>query len=120
VHRAKCSARIVDYMAMGKPVLTSAVGQNSEYIVDGESGMLVNSADEEKFAEKLIELGRNPTLRMRLGSNAQARIVTKYRWDGEPLRQCLAAYERVMRGPHRFAAGLVTADNAKVHHGNLG
>ena len=30
IYRAKCSARIVDYMAMGKAVLTTAVGQNMD------------------------------------------------------------------------------------------
>jgi glycosyltransferase involved in cell wall biosynthesis len=95
VHRAKCSARIIDYMAMGKPVITSAVGQNHEYIVSGESGLLVTPSDESAFADDLELLLRDPNLRARLGSNARRRIREKFSWSGEPLQQCLAAYDQL-------------------------
>jgi glycosyltransferase involved in cell wall biosynthesis len=96
VHRAKCSARIVDYMAMSSTVLTSAVGQNLEYIVNGESGILSPPGDEKQFAENLDMLLRHPELRERLGENAHNRIRSKFRWDGDPLQQCLSAYESVL------------------------
>lgn len=95
IHRAKCSVRIIDYMAMGKAVITSAVGQNKEYIVDGESGVLVPPDNENAFAAKLEELLQNPDLRIRLGRNAEKRIREKFSWRGEPLRQCLAAYREL-------------------------
>jgi glycosyltransferase involved in cell wall biosynthesis len=95
LHRAKCSARIVDYMAMGKPVLTSAVGQNHEYIVNGESGVLARPGDEKHFSEQLDHLLRNPQLCERLGQAAELRIREKFDWSGVPLQNCLAAYERV-------------------------
>lgn len=97
VHRAKCSARIVDYMKMSRPVLTSAVGQNCEYIVDGESGVLVQPGNEQQFTEKLDLLMRDVELRERLGKNAGDRIRQIFRWDGDPVRQCLAAYNSVLR-----------------------
>ena len=93
IHRSKCSLRVIDYMAMGKPVITSAVGQNKEYIIDGESGILVPTENENLFAAKLALLLRDPELRARLGGNAERRIRGNFRWDGEPLQQCLAAYE---------------------------
>src|SRR2546425_1780465 len=96
MHRAKCSARIIDYMAMGKPVITSAVGQNKEYIVDGDSGILAPAEDESAFAQKLELLLRNPELRERLGRNAEKRVREKFRWSGEPLQQCLAAYDQLV------------------------
>jgi glycosyltransferase involved in cell wall biosynthesis len=99
VHRAKCSARIVDYMAMGKPVLTSAVGQNREYIVHGVSGMLAAADDEQQFAAKLDLLLRDAELRERLGANAAARIRDKFNWGGDVLQQCLAAYDRILGTP---------------------
>ncbi|HEY4052390.1 MAG TPA: glycosyltransferase family 4 protein [Terriglobales bacterium] len=102
VHRAKCSARIVDYMTMGKAVLTSEVGQNPEYIVDGESGVLVAPGDEDGFAAKLELLLRNPELRARLGQNAEARIRARFQWNGEAVQSCLAAYEHVLRSSRRL------------------
>lgn len=96
VHRAKCSARIVDYMAMGTAVLTSAVGQNCEYIVDGESGLLARPGDEGDFTAKLKELLRDASLRQKLGHNAQGRMRSTFTWDGPALQQCLAAYDRAL------------------------
>ena len=96
IHRSKCSLRVIDYMAMGKPVITSAVGQNKEYIVDGESGILAAAEDEAGFAAKLEQLLRNPDLRARLGRNAEKRIRECFRWSGEPSRQCLAAYSQLI------------------------
>jgi glycosyltransferase involved in cell wall biosynthesis len=93
VHRAKCSARITDYMAMERAVLTSAVGQNLEYIIDGESGLLAAPDDEIDFAAKLDRLLSHTELRALLGSNARQRLWQKFQWSGDALQQCLAAYE---------------------------
>jgi glycosyltransferase involved in cell wall biosynthesis len=97
VHRAKCSARIVDYMRMGKAVITSAVGQNLEYLENSKSGLLVPPNDEDAFAAGLDLLLRYPELRARLGSNARIRIQEAFSWSGQPLEQCLAAYEHLTR-----------------------
>lgn len=96
VHRAKCSARIVDYMAMGKPVITSALGQNLEYIVNGHSGILIPPDDNESLTDNLILLLHDPGVRLRIGQNAAARVKDKFQWNGEPLQNCLAAYRQVL------------------------
>lgn len=97
LHRSKCSARIIDYMAMGKPVVTSAVGQNAEYVVDGESGLLTSPGDEKDFGEKLELLLHSPELRHKLGQNAARRIRDKFNWRGSALQECLAAYEYALQ-----------------------
>lgn len=97
VHRAKCSARITDYMAMERAVLTSAVGQNMEYIVDGESGLLAAPDDNVDFAAKLDQLLANRELRATLGENARRRVQQKFRWAGEALQQCFAAYDCALK-----------------------
>src|SRR5689334_232903 len=58
IYRAKCSVRILDYMSLERPILTTAVGQNKEYLVHKESGWLVPAADLDAFvcaAEALID-----------------------------------------------------------------
>jgi glycosyltransferase involved in cell wall biosynthesis len=92
LHRSKCSTRIIDYMTMSKAVLTTAVGQNREYIVDGESGILAPPDDEAKFAQELQTLLGDPELRARLGRNARQRVQEKFSWTGEPVDNCLTAY----------------------------
>jgi glycosyltransferase involved in cell wall biosynthesis len=95
VHRSKCSLRVIDYMAMGKPVITSAVGQNNEYIVDGESGILVPPGDDHAFTSKLELLLQHPSLRQQIGDQAAQRIRDNFTWGGQALTQCLAAYDQV-------------------------
>jgi glycosyltransferase involved in cell wall biosynthesis len=97
IHRAKCSARIIDYMSMGKAVLTTAVGQNAEYFVDGESGILAPPGDEHRFAWELERLLQDEELRARLGRQARRRVKEKFSWSGEPLTSCLTAYQQASR-----------------------
>ncbi|MGA9472549.1 MAG: glycosyltransferase, partial [Terriglobales bacterium] len=92
IYQAKCSARIVDYMVMGKPVVTTTVGQNIDYLVDGESGLLVSPGDASRFGEAIERLLADPELRLRLGQNARQRIREKFSWDGAAVEDCLAAY----------------------------
>lgn len=93
VYRAKCSARIIDYMTFGKAIISSAVGENREYIVNGESGILVEPGDVDSFAYALRLLANNAGLRNRLGKAANERIREHYLWSGRPLETCLQSYE---------------------------
>ncbi len=43
INRAKCSGKVIDYMACGKPMIVSDVGMNREYIEHGRSGLLAPS-----------------------------------------------------------------------------
>jgi glycosyltransferase involved in cell wall biosynthesis len=95
IYRAKCSARIVDYMSMGKAIVTTAIGQNTDYIVHGVSGILAPPGDEESFGRGLVKLLQDPQLRSRLGQNAKDRIKTMFSWGGLPVDNCLAAYRQL-------------------------
>jgi glycosyltransferase involved in cell wall biosynthesis len=95
IYRAKCSARIVDYMSMGKAIMTTAIGQNTDYIVDGVSGILAPPGDEANFGRELEKLLQDPQLRAKLGQNAKERIKTMFSWGGVPIDNCLAAYRQL-------------------------
>jgi glycosyltransferase involved in cell wall biosynthesis len=92
VYRAKCSARIIDYMAFGKPILTTAVGQNTEYLVDGESGIITACGDEKAYEKGLDRLLEDADLRTRLGENARRRLVDNFLWSGRAADGCEMAY----------------------------
>jgi glycosyltransferase involved in cell wall biosynthesis len=98
IYRAKCSARIVDYMSMGKAIVSTAVGQNSDYIVHDESGILAPPGDEAAFARQLKRLLADADLRASLGRNARLRIKEKFSWSAEPLENCLTAYRHAFAG----------------------
>jgi glycosyltransferase involved in cell wall biosynthesis len=97
IYHSKCSARIIDYMSMGKAILTTAVGQNSDYIVDGESGILAPPGNETIFTRELERLLEDTEFRLRLGRKARQRIREKFSWSGEPVENCLIAYRQLCR-----------------------
>lgn len=93
IYRAKCSARIIDYMAFGKPILTTAIGQNPEYLVHGESGLLVAPGDVQGYQRSLERLLKDSQLRSYLGQNARHRLLEKFQWSGSTGDDCEKAYQ---------------------------
>jgi len=81
INRTKCSARLVELMAAGVPVVADDVGQNREYIEDGCSGRLVPSGDVDAFARAVIELLTDGERRRGMGKAAAARIASRFTWE---------------------------------------
>jgi glycosyltransferase involved in cell wall biosynthesis len=81
INRAKCSIKILEYMAMGKAIVTHRVGQNLEYLEHQRSGILVEPGSVDGFAEGLLSVLTDPALAKRLGAQAAQRIEEKYNWS---------------------------------------
>jgi glycosyltransferase involved in cell wall biosynthesis len=64
---------IVEAMALGLPVVATTVGGIPDVVTDGECGRLVEPEDVDALAAALIELGRDPALRCKLGEAAVRR-----------------------------------------------
>lgn len=80
INRTKCSVKLIDLLAAGLPVVADAVGQNTEYIVDGESGLLVRPEDDAALADAIVRLLADPDLRTRLGAAAARRMRERFTW----------------------------------------
>ena len=81
LNRAKCPLKLVELMEAGFPVVADNVGQASEYIVDGQSGLLVEAGNEAAFASRVVRLLQDPQLRRKLGQAARDRILGQFHWD---------------------------------------
>jgi glycosyltransferase involved in cell wall biosynthesis len=81
INRTKCSVKLTDLLAAGLPVVADAVGQNAEYIVDGESGLLVKPEDDPAFADAVVRLLKDADLRARVGASAARRMRERFAWD---------------------------------------
>jgi glycosyltransferase involved in cell wall biosynthesis len=92
VNRAKCSAKLIAYMAAGLPIVASRVGQNAEYIEHGLSGWLVEPGDIDGLVAALRTLLADPARAQELGRAARKRLWERFDWD-VLVERFLEAYE---------------------------
>ena len=69
----------IEAMMTGKPVVATDVGGVKEAV--GDTGLLVDPRDPEQFAEALLKLLNNPTLREDLGREARERALNFFTLD---------------------------------------
>lgn len=81
INRSKCAIKGVAAMAMGKAVVTSRVGENLEYIIHGQCGLLTEAGNPADLAAALLEVLSDRMRARELGRNARRRIWDKYDWD---------------------------------------
>jgi L-malate glycosyltransferase len=88
---------LLEAMALGIPVVATAVGGVPEVVTHRTTGLLVRSNDEESLAEACLELGRDPHWSRALG--ARARRVVEESFSHEQSGRALAeAYRAVGEG----------------------
>jgi glycosyltransferase involved in cell wall biosynthesis len=78
ITRCKSPLKIVEYMASGKPVVASDVGEVRN-MLDG-AGLLVEPGRPEAIAKGILELAGDEKLRKTLAAAARQRAETKYNW----------------------------------------
>jgi len=79
---------LVEAMACGLPVITTAVSGIPEVVIDGVNGLLVPPEDARALADAMLRLHRDPDLARRLGRAAEDAV--RDRFDGERLVAGLA------------------------------
>ncbi len=80
INRARCSAKLLELMAAGLPVVAGRVGQMSEYIQDGQNGLLVTPGNPAALARATLQLMDDDSLRQRVGNAARA-VVWQFAWE---------------------------------------
>ena len=91
--------KVYEYMAAGRAVVASRVGQLADLVRDGETGLLCEPGDAAALAAALLRLADDPALRARLGRAARAHVLRHHTWDGAVGRILRAAGLGVAREP---------------------
>jgi len=72
--------KLFEYMAAGRPIVASAVGQIAEVLEDGQTALLVPPDDVPALVEAVVHLVDDAALRARLGAAARAQAVARHTW----------------------------------------
>ncbi|MBD3265567.1 glycosyltransferase, partial [bacterium] len=97
VTRAKSPLKIVEYLAMGLPVVASHVGEAP--IMIGEAGNTVPCGDIHGMAEKTVEILSSPDLKSKMNQKARIIAETTYNWKSH-VDSLEKAYDYALRSFH--------------------
>jgi glycosyltransferase involved in cell wall biosynthesis len=84
--------KIFEYMAMGKAIVASRLGQIGEVLSDRETALLIAPGNRDELASAIVRLVDSRELRARLGANARKVAVEQHTWTHNA-RRVLDAYE---------------------------
>jgi glycosyltransferase involved in cell wall biosynthesis len=82
---------ILEAMSVGRPVVATNVGSIHEAVAEGQTGFLVPPGDADQFAERVLQLLREPLLCGSMGAAARESVVS--RWSIEAM---VHGYERLI------------------------
>lgn len=91
--RGKCALKVIQYMAAGLPVVSSAVGANRDVIRHGVTGFL--AADKDEWLQAVGELVNSRQLRERMGESARLQAKERYSSDATT-RRSLSSLDQLL------------------------
>lgn len=72
--------KLFEYMAMGKPIVASRLGQIAEVLETEETALLVEPGDARALSEAILRLARTVELRAHLGAEARSAAIARHTW----------------------------------------
>ncbi|HEU4477796.1 MAG TPA: glycosyltransferase family 4 protein [Pyrinomonadaceae bacterium] len=72
--------KLFEYMAMGKGIVASRLGQIAEVLSDEQTALLVEPGNAEELSAAIIRLIKTPSLRESLGSAARLKAIASHTW----------------------------------------
>ena len=87
---------VLEAMALGRPVVATAVGGTPELVADGETGLLVPPRDVPALAAALQRVLDDASLRRRLGDEGRRRVAERFSAEAMT-RDVLALYDEVVQ-----------------------
>lgn len=94
--------KILDALAMGKPMVTTTIGCEGLRVTHGENILVADTPRD--FADGIVQLFENQGLRRKIGAAGRALVEREYSWDkiGEQLRQAYRGPFETQTRDHRY------------------
>jgi glycosyltransferase involved in cell wall biosynthesis len=73
--------KLFEYMAMGKPIIASRLGQIGEILTDSETAVLVPPGDVNALASAMQDLISRPEASVRMGEAARRKVLEGFTWQ---------------------------------------
>lgn len=102
--------KIFEYMAAGKPIVASAIGQIEKILTHETNCLLVPPGDTAALRDAILRLKNDPELARKLGKNARKEAVDKHTWKHR-MEKIDNIFEELISGSPVNIAG---KDEAKV------
>lgn len=96
--RGKCGLKLLQYMALGIPSVSSPVGVNRDITIQGETGY--SASTEEEWLDKLMTLMDDTLARQRMGAQAIVRVDESYSVH-KTLPKLIDILEQTIAAPRR-------------------
>jgi glycosyltransferase involved in cell wall biosynthesis len=111
---------LMEAMASGLPVVSTAISGIPELIESGETGLLVPPADAFSLADAIEQLARNPDLRARLGEAGRRKVMREFnlRTNAAALRELILNSNRGGASRESSASEADVADSLLVGSGS--
>jgi L-malate glycosyltransferase len=93
--RESFGVAVIEAGACGLPVVVSDVGGLPEVVVQGETGLVVESDNPRAAAQALRKLVLEPNLRQLMGSRGRLHVTSNYEWQNN-VKSMIALYEQIV------------------------
>ncbi len=92
LNRTKCPVKLADMAYVGLPVVAEGVGQVSEYVKDGQTGVVCEVGNVEGLGTAIINLLKDKEKQQRFSAVARIHIRERFTWD-KLVEQLEVAYQ---------------------------
>jgi glycosyltransferase involved in cell wall biosynthesis len=87
--------KLFEYMAMGKGIVASRLGQIGEVLADQQTALLVEPGNAVELAHAIVKLAADVDLRERLGKAARKAAIARHTWQ-QNAANIIRAFEQLV------------------------
>jgi glycosyltransferase involved in cell wall biosynthesis len=107
------SNSIIEYMAAARPVVATDIGGAREAIVEGETGYIIEPGDDQKLAERIISLLKEPERARQMGEQGLRVVKQKFSCEAQ-LESIESLYARLLNAGQATRATQTVATREEV------